>query len=70
MGAATISVAEVSKRRDICLIDIRPWDERRELGSLPGALGAHSSSHELALDALVTRCQSNPVIYCTSGHGS
>ena len=70
MGAATISVAEVSKRRDICLIDIRPWDERRELGSVSGALGAHSSNHGVALDALVRRCQSNPVIYCTSGHRS
>jgi rhodanese-related sulfurtransferase len=70
MGAATISVAEVSTRRDICLIDVRPWEERRELGSLPGALGVHTSKVQEALDVLVARCQSNPVLYCTSGHRS
>lgn len=71
MGAALMTIEAASQRRDICLIDIRPWEERRELGSLPGAIGVHTQNNrEAALDTLVRGCQSNPLLYCTSGHRS
>lgn len=68
MGAALITIEEVSRRRDICLIDVRPWEERREIGILPGAIGVHTRhEREAVIDALVRGCHSIPVLYCTSG---